>query len=756
MPPAPAHLRRTVRRLFRRLLLPVFALTLLSTMWLAVLHQLATERASTRKEAVAHSQALARVLSDHVSHILGQTDHATQLFKLKYEETHGRLRLPEFTRRGGLLESVLPAHPDLPMALYDKQGIWIDSANAIVPDDVSEMPFFTALAQAERDAPYFGTPVLDERTHKWHIKVARRLNNEAGQFDGVVVIMIDPITLVQDYDRLNLDEHDTLVLFSRDATLSVGRIGQRLIIDDKVRFGPARAFGSDAEEVEATPALDGIARVYGDSDMARFSLKSVVGVTERAAMARFAAHRDTYLTVAAGASVLIALMVLLLMRQATQLRASMRAARTAQATLRAASDASLDGLIIMQAVTDVDGVLQDFRFLDVNERGAALYRSARADLLGQLAFATLPLLRQTGFFDKYAQVLATGVPLEEEVELHLDGEAPLWLQHQIVPLKDGVAVTSRDITARKEDELRRRAAEGALRESEARLRTIADSLPAMVAYVDAQQVYRFHNLAYDEEFGRAGMAVPGRTVRDTMGEARYQFLQPYIERALAGETLVFEEQLEQHDHDGAERCQEVTYIPQRGEDGASVVGFHIMRQDVTHQHREKKRLIKLAQVDPLTGLANRAGFRARLDLAMHNAVQNERLMAVMYMDIDRFKPVNDTYGHEVGDKLLKAFSGRLTQALRASDTVARLGGDEFTIIIENLTRREDASAAAAKIVTAMRTPFELDGVTVSVSTSIGLAFFRDGAHDPDALLRQADTFLYQAKQAGRDTFRAAA
>jgi len=179
-------------------------------------------------------------------------------------------------------------------------------------------------------------------------------------------------------------------------------------------------------------------------------------------------------------------------------------------------------------------------------------------------------------------------------------------------------------------------------------------------------------------------------------------------------------------------------------------------QDVSLQQREKKRLLHLAQIDTLTGLANRAGFMSKLDAAMRDNAANGCLMAVMYMDIDRFKPVNDTHGHAAGDKLLKAFAGRLTHSLRESDTVARLGGDEFTIILERLGREDDAHRAATKIVRAMQAAFELDGLKVSISTSIGVTFYRDGNHDPDALLKEADMLLYQAKQAGRNTYRAEA
>ncbi len=333
--------------------------------------------------------------------------------------------------------------------------------------------------------------------------------------------------------------------------------------------------------------------------------------------------------------------------------------------------------------------------------------------------------------------------------VHPDGRM-VWTSLKFAAIRidneiEGYVGSVDDITTLREAEI-------ALRESESRLRTIADTVPAMVAYIDADLVYRFHNIAYEREFGREGTQVYGRSVRDIVGDGRYSVLEPYLLRALAGQTVTFEEVDYPH---GIERNLEVMYIPQHGDDDA-VLGLHVIRQDVTTQQSEKKRLLKLSQVDALTGLTNRAGFMLKLTAAMDACKEHGNLMAVMYMDIDHFKPVNDTYGHNIGDALLKAFSGRLTHALRASDTVARLGGDEFTIIMEKLSKPDDASSIASKIVAVMRTPFHLDGLTVSVSASIGLAFYRGAEQTPEGLLKEADVMLYQAKQAGRSTYRTAA
>jgi len=127
----------------------------------------------------------------------------------------------------------------------------------------------------------------------------------------------------------------------------------------------------------------------------------------------------------------------------------------------------------------------------------------------------------------------------------------------------------------------------------------------------------------------------------------------------------------------------------------------------------------------------------------------------MYLDVDRFKQVNDQFGHIVGDALLRLFAERLSRTLRSTDTIARLGGDEFTVIMEGLPRTEIASTVAAKIVQAMGAPFVVDGHTISVTTSIGLAFHHGDATTGEQLVKQADVMLYRAKDAGRNNVKVA-
>ncbi len=854
------------------ILLPSFTLVLLVIMWADVYYQVQQEAASAHYDAVQHSHSLARTLAEHSSHLLRQGDHATQLFKLKFEETDGRLRLPEFSRRGGLLDSVMPARLELPIALIDADGMLVDSMHGAFHSNFANQSFFKTLSTTAGDAALVTNPMVDPITKKWQIQIARRLDDRSGNFAGVIVLMIDPAYFVEDYDRLHVDEGGLVMLISRDTGLATGRIDEKVFITDTIDFvAPADPVRSPEELLLKTP-VDKVERIYGFRDMPRYSLTAVVGDAKVHALAKFRNQQRLYYMVTTLISLVVLAFGFLLTQQSRRLRESMREATEAREKLHAAVDASLDALFLMKACRggNSGGDIVDFMLVDLNERGARILGYPASEALGKRMGEMLPQWRSEGLFDKCMRVMQTGEPLEEEFESTVFGEA-LWLRHQIVAIEDGVAVTARNITERKRSELAvrqnqaelqavndasplgliradqdgkctyvnrtfeaitgmgRDAALGdgwfdavhpndremlraslrhlnqtqqafqetlrcvhpdgkivwtsikvapividnaiagyvgtldditlvrksvmALRESESRLRTIADTLPAMVAYVDFEEIYRFHNLAYEREFSKSGLQVTGRTVLETVGAKRYAMLQPYIARALAGETLTFEEE---DDSDDYPRTYEVVYIPQLDEDGMTVVGFHVMRQDVTAQKREKQHLLRLSQVDALTGLTNRAGFLQKLNDAMVACRESGSLMAVMYLDIDRFKPVNDTYGHAVGDALLKAFSARLSNTVRASDTVARLGGDEFTIIMDRISKPEDAAATASKIVQAMQHPFELDGVLANVSTSIGLTYYRDEELSPAELLKRADLLLYEAKQAGRNTFRSGA
>ena len=339
--------------------------------------------------------------------------------------------------------------------------------------------------------------------------------------------------------------------------------------------------------------------------------------------------------------------------------------------------------------------------------------------------------------------------------LHKDGHY-VWIEAQARRVPGALPGNPAEIIYSGRDVSKRVLAEQQFRRGEQRLRTIADAMPAKIAYVDAALQYAFVNAAYERAYRLGGPPLVGRTIREVLGEATYARRLPQIERALCGEEVTFEDE---ETIDGKYRCLEVAYIPQHDEARGEILGLHIMTQDVTRKKLQEQRWMVAAQVDSLTGLVNRAGFLARLESALAHSDERQTMLAVMYLDIDHFKQINDTYGHGIGDSLLKSFAERLSSVLRTSDVVGRLGGDEFTVISEGVKYPQYASVAAAKVVEAMRLPFTLtqDKLTLYLTTSIGVALsVNEASMTAAALLERADQALYEAKAAGRDCYRVAA
>jgi diguanylate cyclase (GGDEF)-like protein len=160
----------------------------------------------------------------------------------------------------------------------------------------------------------------------------------------------------------------------------------------------------------------------------------------------------------------------------------------------------------------------------------------------------------------------------------------------------------------------------------------------------------------------------------------------------------------------------------------------------------------LARHDPLTGLANRLMLYDRLEHAISASQRTGRNIALIYLDLDRFKEINDTRGHAIGDKVLKAVSNRLKKMVREVDTVARLGGDEFVILFDSIEDPRQVVAIAGKIIDAFRLPLEIDGEEYRIGVSLGISVYPQDADNATRLIEQADTAMYRAKKAGGNTF----
>lgn len=279
---------------------------------------------------------------------------------------------------------------------------------------------------------------------------------------------------------------------------------------------------------------------------------------------------------------------------------------------------------------------------------------------------------------------------------------------------------------------------------------IVDSAGDGILTVDGQGVIELANLAACRMFGYRESELLGEPVARLIPDQGLQQLRPHVATGISRWVGQPNIQVEAVRKDGSHFPLELTFSAVSGERHTLFVG--VMR-DIQVRKELEERLERLAQYDALTELPNRALFLDRLSTALIRATRHRHALAVMFLDLDGFKAINDTFGHHEGDALLVQVAQRLSQAVRKSDTVARLAGDEFTVILEDLVQPEaDAQAVARKILEAMRVPFSIAGQPRVMTVSIGAVLRQPGAVGIDipALLRCADTAMYEAKRAGKN------
>lgn len=281
------------------------------------------------------------------------------------------------------------------------------------------------------------------------------------------------------------------------------------------------------------------------------------------------------------------------------------------------------------------------------------------------------------------------------------------------------------------------------------LRGVTDHLPALVSFIDLQGRFQFNNAPYEQWLQKPLSQITGKTQHDLYTPEEFALKHPFYLKAVSGERCDFEFISSRL---GPERHYSATYMPQLDMDG-EVLGVCGMVHDITDLKRAEEQMRRLARIDNLTGLPNRAQFQERLTQAMARGQRNHTLMALLFLDIDKFKAINDTLGHRGGDLVLKEFGARLLTCVRKTDMVARLAGDEFVIILEGMVSVDEATVVAQKIVESMMPAFAVGTLTWQVSTSIGIALRENDNHDGERLLHHADEALYAAKAAGRNTYR---
>jgi diguanylate cyclase (GGDEF)-like protein/PAS domain S-box-containing protein len=297
--------------------------------------------------------------------------------------------------------------------------------------------------------------------------------------------------------------------------------------------------------------------------------------------------------------------------------------------------------------------------------------------------------------------------------------------------------------------LERRLIEEALVQSEARYRSLFSNVPLGLYRSTSDGTIVDANPALVQMLGYPDReSLLAVNAADLYVDAAARSVQQAV---LDREGVAHQYELQLRERDGSTIWVEDNVIAVRDAEGRIVYNEGSI-QDITRRKADEETIRQLAYHDHLTGLPNRTLFNDRLDLAIARSRRARLGLAVMLLDLDHFKDTNDTLGHSVGDKLLLAVSARLTSLLRESDTVCRMGGDEFLVLVEGLAQPEDVETVAEAIIDQVRLPFAIDGHTLDVTTSIGVAVYPADGGDRDTLIKHADIAMYKAKRAGRDNY----
>jgi len=391
---------------------------------------------------------------------------------------------------------------------------------------------------------------------------------------------------------------------------------------------------------------------------------------------------------------------------------------------------------------------RECRYCFINQRHMSRLGLPAEKIIGNLYSAFHTPEESRNFLEKTEEVFATGQSIHHEYRSARDNHyflrtiSPIQKQNSDGTIA-GVVVVSKDITVQKQKEK-------ALRESEEKYKNIINNIEDGYLEIDSDWNTLFFNDAWlniigysREEFAALNLR---RLIDTETAKQLAKIFKSIYETGIpsrGGEFLLKRK-------DGEKINVEISssLIP----DTNDKPSIRNLIRDVTEQKKAVETIRRLAYHDPLTGLPNRLLFKDRLNMAINIAKRNKQYLAVMMLDLDKFKDVNDRLGHHIGDRLLQDVGTRLSISLRKGDTVARMGGDEFLILLPEIKKIENSTMLARKVVDAFQKPFVIDGNEIHITTSVGIAIYPEHSEDADALVKNADIAMYKAKDSGRNNY----
>ena len=716
---------------------------LVGLVWVALFYFLKNEHDSSERAAIQNSTNLAGAFEQHLSRSLGEIDGSLKAVRTLYARDPDNFDLKNWLKASGGANAVAK------IGVVDRDGrVKLGSGlPARTKADVRETEYFRAQANARADELMIGKPMLDPSIGKWSFELSRRIEDGNGSFNGVVVAFLDPEYLTRIYNSVNIGRSGYIRIIGLDGAVRAtsgtsfsvfGKDLSKVQLIEKYQFEKAGWFYS------ASNFSDNVPRLTAYRKLNNYPLFVTVGLSSEDIFSRFEAQKKSGYLIAAVLSLLIFGVTALSVRDQLSREAAKKHLEQANMLLNAALANMPHGICMFGA---------DKKLVLANDLYSAMYGldpqkikpgTTLPEILdARIAAGSCPEDAQKYIADRMDEAFRAD---EGYVVNKLQDGRSLAISRR--PMTDGGSVAvHQDITAH----LR---AEQQLEETKQFLNSIIENIPIAVVVKDANtRKFILVNRAFEAMLKVPRSEVLGKTVFEIYRKKDADRIDASDNVALSGEFGACSNDYEIEMPDGEARVLATSRIVARDNRGTAR-HLVVVIDDVTERKKSEQRIAFMAHHDVLTGLPNRLAVMDKIEEAIARHRRHGDQFAVLLLDLDRFKHVNDTLGHAVGDALLRETAVRLKASLRETDVLARLGGDEFAIVQDRKNDQHgDAGGLADRIIEIISEPFILDGHEVNIATSIGIALAPEHATTSDSLMKMADLALYRAKSAGRNGFR---
>ncbi|MFK4490854.1 EAL domain-containing protein [Bradyrhizobium sp. USDA 336] len=634
------------------------------------------------------------------------------------------------------------------IAIYDAEGDLINWSRAqpLPKINISARAYFQSFKFNPAAEPVILESVRSLIIGKWTTVVARRLRGADGTFLGAMVRRIDPNSYQQYFASVALADGTAISLLDREGKMLARYPHAEELIGRNFKDGPLmqKALAEGGQQtLRGRSPVTGEERLGSAASLTHFPLVIIATSTTAAALADWRQQTGFLVTTAGFSAGVIALILYLIIRQINQQnREAQQRIEAERLRLDTALNNMSQGLVLYDACgtivtcnrryADMFGLSHDVIKPGCHIREAMYHRKERGAFDGDVE----------AFCAEVMRVAAEGTVATLTHQL-ANGRA---FQVINTPLAQGGWVaTIEEITERRKLEQERDRNYTFLRE-------IIDHIPSQITVKDARtRQYLLLNVVAEQLFGHSRQDVVGKTAFDIFPEAAAAHITEDDSRALASANGLFKDEHAWQMPGMGLRYITSTRIGLRDEAGEPRYLIHVI-DDVTERRRADEKIAHMAHYDALTDLPNRTLFREQIERQLAHVADGCQF-ALLYIDVDEFKGINDSLGHHVGDELLKAIAARLRGCLTQGDLIARLGGDEFAVIQTGIQSPADVLSFVTKIYQAIRQPYHCLGHQLSTDASIGIALAPQDGSDLDQLIKNADLAMYGAKAEGRRTHR---